>query len=83
MNETYIKIEKLKDTDSNVLFIIGDSPTVTFNENVTVFTYPQVIYTNEVIDVNNTDKHFEKKENNKNKNKFYSFFKSIFKNNII
>lgn len=43
MNEdTYISIKQLN--DQNVLFIIGDSPTVTFNENVTVYTYPKVNY---------------------------------------
>lgn len=40
--DTYISIKKLN--DQNILFIIGDSPTVTFNENVTVYTYPKVNY---------------------------------------
>lgn len=39
MNDTNTSIKPLN--DSNVVFIIGDSPTVTFNENVTVYYYPK------------------------------------------
>jgi len=39
MNDTNTLIKPLN--DSNVMFIIGDSPTVTFNENVTVYYYPK------------------------------------------
>lgn len=39
MNDTYSFIKPLN--DSNVVFVIGDSPTVTFNENVTVYSYPK------------------------------------------
>ena len=41
-DDTYISVKQLN--DENVLFIIGESPTVTFNENVTVYTYPKVNY---------------------------------------
>jgi hypothetical protein len=47
MNDvTHISTKQLK--DNNVVFIVGDSPTVTFNENVTVYTYPNMNYKEEV-----------------------------------
>lgn len=42
MDETNIFIKPLN--DKNTTFIIGDSPTVTFNENVTVYAYPRIEY---------------------------------------
>lgn len=42
MDDTYSFIKPLN--DSNVVFILGDSPTVTFNENVTVYSYPKAVY---------------------------------------
>lgn len=38
MNDTNTFIKPLNDT--SVVFIVGGSPTVTFNENVTVYSYP-------------------------------------------
>lgn len=35
--DTFISFKKLNDKD--VVFIVGDNPTVTFNENVIVYTY--------------------------------------------
>ena len=40
--DTYITSEKLNNKE--VVFIIGNTPTVTFNDNVTVYTYPKVNY---------------------------------------
>lgn len=39
MNDTNTFIKPLNDT--SVVFIVGGSPTVTFNENVTVYSYPK------------------------------------------
>ncbi len=39
-SDTYIFTKQLKET--GVTFIVGDSPTVTFNDNVTVYIYPKV-----------------------------------------
>ena len=39
--DTCISIEPLNNKE--VVFIIGNTPTVTFNNNVTVYTYPNVI----------------------------------------
>lgn len=36
--DTFISFKKLND-NKDVIFIVGDNPTVTFNENVTVYTY--------------------------------------------
>ena len=41
-DKTCITIEPLN--NKTVIFIVGNGPTVTFNDNVTVYTYPKVNY---------------------------------------
>ena len=46
MNDlTHISTKQL---NNHVVFIVGDSPTVTFNENVTVYTYSNMNYKEEI-----------------------------------
>ena len=42
MNETDITFQKLNNNDT--IFFVGNSPTVTFNDNVTVYIYPRISY---------------------------------------
>jgi hypothetical protein len=41
-DKTCFTIEPLN--NKTVIFIVGNGPTVTFNDNVTVYTYPRVNY---------------------------------------
>ena len=67
MSDTYTTYQKLNNNDT--LFFVGDTPTVTFNDNVTVFIYPKTVYiypdeysnntnynTNDKRDINTNDK---------------------------
>lgn len=45
--DTCVYIKPLNNKE--VLFTIGNTPTVTFNNNVTVYTYPKVIYEKETV----------------------------------
>lgn len=45
--DTCISIEPLNNKE--VVFIIGNTPTVTFNNNVTVYTYPNVICETDIV----------------------------------
>jgi hypothetical protein len=55
MNETDITLQKINNND--IIFFVGNSPTVTFNENVTVYIYPRISYIdsteNENFDIRN------------------------------
>jgi hypothetical protein len=55
MNKTDITFQKLNNND--IIFFVGSSPTVTFNENVTVYIYPRISYIdsseNENFDITN------------------------------
>lgn len=78
ISDTYISVKKIN--DSSIGFIIGDSPTVTFNENVTVYTYPKISsiefsdieYTN--VESTNID---TDSSSTSSRNKLSSFFKNI------
>lgn len=43
MYDTNIIFQKLNNND--IVFFVGDSPTVTFNDNIKVYMYPTVSYT--------------------------------------
>lgn len=93
MNETDIKIQKLKVKDENkVVFILGDSPTVTFDENVTVFTYPKASFietdkteTNkntynietDNTEINKTDTEINKTDTEMNKSNIIKFIQTL------
>jgi hypothetical protein len=65
MNDTNTFIKPLN--DSNVIFIIGGSPTVTFNENVTVYSYPkQTIFIDNTYDNKNTEMNVQTTATKKN-----------------
>lgn len=93
-NDTSISTELLN--DKSVVFMLGDDSTVTFNNNVTVFSYPKYEHVSYegvkvVIDkdsVNSSEETpFMIKSTTKNKFKKYikkygKFLKTKFKNNI-
>lgn len=70
-DDTCITIEPLNNKE--IVFIIGNSPTVTFNNNVTVYTYPNVNY----IDISLNEANFAKQNNNKNENLLFKIIKTI------
>ena len=68
--ETCISIKPLNNKE--VVFIVGNSPTVTFNNNVTVYTYPKITY----LDISFNEEILTKKEN-KNENLLVKILKTI------
>jgi hypothetical protein len=73
MNDTNIFIKPLNNTNTkNNQFIIGDSPTVTFNDNVTVYAYPKVEYTDSYTQTQQTQQ-TQKNIFKKLISKFYKF----------
>lgn len=80
-NDTNVYVTNLNNSDT--IFIIGDTPTVTFNNNVTVYSYPKQEY-KFVEDTIRKDENITKnnKINNRIKlpnNKLKTFFIKLFK----
>lgn len=79
MNEVYITTQKLNNTDT--IFFVGDTPTVTFNNNVTVYIYPRI--ENSIIrdDISDTNEIIDKDNDKDNRycNKIFAFFAKCFK----
>jgi hypothetical protein len=85
MNKTYITLQKLNNND-----IVGNSPTVTFNENVTVYIYPRIncIDSNEMFDIKSEsvdirNEPIDTSDRYHNKNKIFAFFKKCIKKTSI
>ena len=78
MSDTHTIFQKLNNNDT--VFFVRDTPTVTFNDNVTVFIYPKTVYiqaeeTEYTLDTLDTlDIHFRK---NRIYTKILLFFKSV------
>lgn len=86
MNDTYTIFQKLNNND--ILSIVGDRPTVKFNNNVTVFIYPKIVYIphedyNNITTIDNdtTDNQSDTDDTCFRKNRIYTkillFFKSV------
>jgi hypothetical protein len=76
MSDTHITFQKINNND--IIFFVGNNPTVTFSDNVTVFIYPRINYyvdtsENKTIDTRNET----------NCNKILTFFKNMFNDNNI
>ena len=69
--------------NNEIRFIVGDNPTVTFNNNVTVYTYTPIVYevaeVAEVAEIVEDDDTIVESNYLKIKKKFIKFFKNIFK----